>query len=227
MTPLEPCGCGYAAAACTGIPLGGSAADQLGARPDLTDRGLHIPDHNREDETSLLTNVERHRPRILGALLTAVSSAIRNLPTTHLAAKPRMADFATWVTAAEPGLGCPAGRFMDAYTGNRAAATELAVESSSIGEAIVEFMNERTTWQGGASELLAELDDRYEGNTRVPRDWPRNAQGLSSRLRRIAPAIRAVGIDISFQRTNKTRTVVLHKVTTTGIDASRASQTPF
>src|SRR3546814_12373766 len=40
--------------------------------------------------------------RSLGALLDAASAALRELPNVRLPRVPRMADFAEWVTAAEP-----------------------------------------------------------------------------------------------------------------------------
>jgi putative DNA primase/helicase len=45
-----------------------------------------------------------------------VSAALRNVETVTLLTKPRMADFARWVTAAEEGFGWAPGTFMAAYT---------------------------------------------------------------------------------------------------------------
>ena len=86
-------------------------------RPDLLDRCLllslpTIPDAWRRNERELLQDFAALRPRVLGALLDAVSAALRNLDAAHLARAPRLADFARWVTAAEPALGWPAGTFL-------------------------------------------------------------------------------------------------------------------
>jgi hypothetical protein len=54
------------------------------------------------------------RPNLAG-LLGAVSTALANLATVRLAELPRMADFAKWVSAAEPALGWTQGAFMEAY----------------------------------------------------------------------------------------------------------------
>ena len=45
----------------------------------------------------------------------ALSAALANEATTHLPRKPRMADFAVWVSAAESATPWPPGGFMDAY----------------------------------------------------------------------------------------------------------------
>jgi len=48
----------------------------------------------RQDEKAYWQRFEHAQPRILGALLDAVSLALRNLPQTTIKHLPRMADFA-------------------------------------------------------------------------------------------------------------------------------------
>jgi len=98
--------------------------DHLAERPDLADRALilHLPtieSQDRRDEEQLCSNFDRDLPLILGALCSAVSSALARIDDVRLDHKPRMADFAKLSAAAEHGLGFPAGAFMDAYRGNR------------------------------------------------------------------------------------------------------------
>ena len=62
-----------------------------------------------EDEIDRRSS-SKARPVILGALLDAVSGALRNLDKVKLDRSPRMADLAKWITAAEPALGWEAGR---------------------------------------------------------------------------------------------------------------------
>jgi hypothetical protein len=93
-------------------------------RADLLDRSLvilldEITDENRLPEALFWAQVEKAKPRILGALLDAVSCALGRLPDTSIAKPPRMADFAYWVTAAEPALECTEGAFLCAYRTNR------------------------------------------------------------------------------------------------------------
>jgi len=101
--------------------------EELATRSDLLDRALvltlpAIPDDKRRTEAELWGEFERKQPALLGALLDAVSSALRNEGRVHLDGFPRMADFAQWAVAAEPALGLQEGEFMRAYTGNREAA---------------------------------------------------------------------------------------------------------
>lgn len=93
-----------------------TAIEELTRREDFLDRRLLIElppmTKGRDYEEELDRDYEAARPRILGALLTAVSAALKNRATTKLAHVPRMADFARWVTAAESGLGSKPGEFM-------------------------------------------------------------------------------------------------------------------
>ena len=98
--------------------------EELTVRGDMLDRCIllylpTIPAKRRRAEKEFWNEFEKARPRLLGALLNAVSTALRNLPTIRLANLPRMADFATWVVAAEPALGIPPGSFLKAYNENR------------------------------------------------------------------------------------------------------------
>jgi hypothetical protein len=120
---------------------------------------------------------------IVGALLDAVSMAFRNLPEVKLASLPRMADFARWVTAAEPALGWQSGAFLAAYYRNRGAAHELAIEADSVAAAVIEFMKVQDDWEGAPSTLLQCLSALMTDQQLNQRDWPKAAHSLSSRLK--------------------------------------------
>jgi putative DNA primase/helicase len=61
------------------------------------------------EEQDIWEGFEEQHPFILGALLYAVSAALRHWDTAKLSAKPRMADFARWIAAAEAGGALPWG----------------------------------------------------------------------------------------------------------------------
>jgi hypothetical protein len=186
-------------------------------RPDLLERSIMLtlpsmPEDKRRAEADLLREFEAACPRILGALLDAVSAAIRNLPGVQLSQLPRMADFAKWIVAAEPGLGWTPGRFVRAYDCNRQGATETAIEQSTIGPALLAVMESRDQWIGTATELLRELEavSCVSETEQRQRGWPKRANALSSHLRRLAPDLRRVGIVVVFpQRRAKVRNIVL------------------
>ncbi len=113
----------------------------VATRPDLLDRAIvltlpSIPEENRRPESEVWERFDRERPAILGALLDAASTALRELPRTKLDSMPRMADFALWATAAEEGFGWESRTFMRAYSGNRAEANDLALETDPVAGAV-------------------------------------------------------------------------------------------
>jgi hypothetical protein len=184
-------------------------------RPDLLDRSIMltlnpIAETNRKPESALWADLELARPRILGALLTAVSEALRTLPAVQLDVLPRMADFATWAVAGERALGLRSGAFMAAYEGNRGSASAMALEAEPISDTLLEFFQKRSegVWQGRASDLLKELDELAgytDSKKKRPYGWPKQPNQLSGVLRRIAPTLRQLGLlDIVFGRGGKT-----------------------
>ena len=52
-------------------------------------------------------------------------------------------------------------------------------------------------WQGEATTLLAELEERVGERTVKLKSWPKDARSLSNKLRRLAPNLREAGIDIA------------------------------
>jgi hypothetical protein len=177
--------------------------DEIAKRHDLLDRSLILdtpaitPDQRR-DENSLAAAFECARPRILGALLNAVSCALRNRETTKLKELPRMADFAIWATAAEPALGLQPGEFMDAYNANRRAAIHLNLEQDSVAEAI-KCSVVQGTLRGNYREILDKLKNHARDSVYdpLPLDFPKTARGLANKLKRLIPALRLEGIEVN------------------------------
>ncbi len=169
-------------------------------RNDLIDRALlvnlpSIPAHQRRPESEFWDDFEQARPVIFGAMLTALSVAIRNLPITRLAALPRMADFAVLATAGEPGLGLAPGVFISAYTNNRDDANALALEASPIANFITEMVAS-APWHGTASQLLDILNQDAGDGVQRQKAWPKSPRALSGMIKRLAPNLRRAGVEV-------------------------------
>ena len=141
----------------------GARCPDLAERPDFADRaivltlpplgeGVHIT------EKEFWANFDKLEPTILGALLDAVSSALRNRHTVQLSGTPRMADFALWVEAAAPALGWDDETFLSAYTENRKDAVAVTFEADIVATAVREFVEREEVWRGTASQLLEHLN---------------------------------------------------------------------
>jgi hypothetical protein len=137
---------------------------------------------------------------MFGALLTAVAAAMARLPDVHLDRLPRMADFALWAAAAEPALGIEHGAFVATYAGNRESAVSMVLDDSLVAVAVRQYMADKSTWEGTAAVLLGELSGLVSEADQRSKRWVRSPRGLAGQLRRLAPALRMVGIDVSFER---------------------------
>lgn len=181
--------------------------EEIATAGDLLDRTITvnltvIPETQRKTEEELDAAFERAQPRILGALLDAVSAALRNRGKVHLPSLPRMADFTVWVTAAEEAIGWQPLTFFRVYTGNREEASLSELEASPIGAAVLNLMEKHDEWTGTATDLLKELKNHAEDSATYHPRWPKNGNALSGKLVRLAGALRSQGIE--FSRTHST-----------------------
>lgn len=188
--------------------------EELTTRSDLLDRSViinlpAIPPERRKTEAEVWREFELIRPFVLGSLLDGVSHALRNVESIQLDRKPRMADFALWATAAEGSFGFERGAFISAFMGNRESANELALEASPIAATLVEFIQNEGRWIGKPSALLEVLNGCATEETKRQQGWPKRPNTLSGAIKRIAPNLRALGIEYEVTRTKTGRFLTL------------------
>jgi hypothetical protein len=195
-------------------------------RADLLDRALILclsvmDDERRRDEAELLAEFESKRPALLGALLDVVAVAHRDRPTTVVVRKPRMADFARVAAAAAPAIGWTADMFLEAYAANRGDATKVALEASPLTEPIRTIVN-AGGFSGTATALLKQLAQHVDESIRKKKSWPGSPSAMSAALRRLAPNLRTIGIEVRFNRAPKgdARIISLEKMGETPSPAS-------
>ena len=107
-----------------------------------------------------------------------------------------MGDFCIWAEAAAPAFGWKPGEFTRAYQDNRATAVGMTVTADVVAEAILAMVVEANDWQGTASELLEKLNLRVSDQIKRSDQWPKAPNVLSNRLRRAAPGLRAMGLEV-------------------------------
>jgi hypothetical protein len=147
--------------------------EELATRGDLLDRSIvvylpRIPGEQRLGEEEFMHRFNSARPCLFGALLDAVSAALRNSNSVRLEKPPRMIDFCVWIVAAESVLGWKCGAFLDAYRANRQRADELPLETP-FAEALRKL---HLPWEGTATRLLATLESLTDERVRRSRGWP-------------------------------------------------------
>jgi len=200
--------------------------EELATRGDLLDRAivLRLPvidSDGRRPESALDREFAVAHPAILGALCDAGVAALQNRDSVRLDSLPRMADFERWVEAAAPALGWAPGDIGRTYTANRQDAVGLEIEASPVAAAVVELIDAAGEWEGEPAALLHALEARMDSGV-PPQAWPKSARGLTAALKRTAPALRAVGVEVEMgQRLNRNskRGIVLR-----GADGPSASE---
>ncbi len=184
-------------------PLLLNGIGSIATRGDLLDRSLIvtlpvIDDDKRQEESSFYRRFNYARPRLLGALLDTLSTVLRTEEGVTLSSKPRMADFARVAVAATEGLPWDAGAFLSAYRGNRQEANAVTLESSLVAEALLELAEERHSILTTSIDLLEDLGKMVTEKQRDSKVWPKSAKGMGNALKRLAPALRRAGIDVTF-----------------------------
>jgi putative DNA primase/helicase len=198
-------------AACRPIVMNG--IPDLASRGDLADRALVLrlpvlPD--RITERQWRAAVNEVMPHTFAALLDALSCGLARLEATPTP-DYRMADFARFIVAAEPALPWPPGAFLDAVRRVRRQANVSLAEGDAVASAVKSFVDDRgRDWSGLMSELHAVLTQRHLSAGRGQQDWPANSRWFSDRLRRAAPALRSLGIDVAERRTSRGTMATLH-----------------
>jgi hypothetical protein len=176
---------------------------ELATRGDLLDRSIVVTlptltADKRRDEAEFKSAFQSAMPKILGAMLDALSGALTKLPLVKLSCKPRMADFALFGVAVERALGWRGGTFINAYEANRSIANSSVLEASPIALAIQALVAKGGVFEGTATDLLNELGEYADAHARNHRYWPDSGWKLSHMLRRLAPSLRASGLDATF-----------------------------
>jgi hypothetical protein len=180
-------------------PIVMNGIEQVAVRGDFLERSimLELPtivETARRDEADFWNQFKKSRPKILGVALNGVSAALKGLGTVNMQSKPRMADFFVFSTVAEEGLGFEAGTFETAYGSNREVAVNETLEAMPISPYVLQLANTAVPWTGTFSKLLEELGSMC-GKEKRPKYWPETSRKLSADMKRLAPALRAKGIN--------------------------------
>jgi hypothetical protein len=183
-------------------PLIITSVKDVVAASDMLDRSILFEldvieeDDRKDEEMEFWPQFDEAAPRLFGALLSGLSSALRNLPTTKIKA-PRMADFARWVYAAAPGMGLDPEVVLAAYKRNIAEAAGQAV-TTAFAQAVIGLA--KKGFEGSATELAAALGDG---------PWPKEPTPLKGELRMIAKDLRSEGIHVEFRKSGSKRLIAL------------------
>jgi hypothetical protein len=88
---------------------------------------------------------------------------------------------------------------------------DSVIDACPVATALCAFMEGKQEWSGTATVLLTILENGASEADRRSRTWPRGARARSARIRRVAPALRRIGMTIEHTQEGhaKTRTITI------------------
>ncbi len=196
-------------------------------RNDLLDRAiaLCLPTISaRRTETEMNALFERDAPAIFGGLLDLLAATLATIPSVVIppVQLPHMADFAILGEAMHRATGNKEGVWLKLYVEHRRDAIRRTVDSSPVAVQCMEFVASGKSHSGTVKDLLEKLTDSLHFRSlEQGQYWPRSPKGLGDSLRRVAPALRQLGIHLSVDTKSKRDGVhcQLRKATTTVVPA--------
>jgi len=182
---------------------------------DLTDRSYfislpNIPPEKRRTEKDLWRAFDKMRPHLLGAILTAVSCALRQ-KDYFPANPPRMADAAEFTLQAEKGGGLPwpEGTFSAVLAKMEAAKKDEAISEDAVASTLLDLSG-NGGWEGSLKELLGLI---HQGRTPEElRFLPGTPNILSRRIKEAIPFLRFKGVRVEKQRVSAGYRVTVARV---------------
>lgn len=190
-------------------------------RQDLSERSIFlnlpaVPEGKRKTERELYTNLAKLMPKCLGYILDCVSCAIANLDEVEPPRSIRMADAAHWLAAAEPATGFPEGAILDALEGvQREILAQTAIDDA-LTVALMTFLlkQEQKKFEGRFGPLHEEL---MAASSRNGRGLPASPSALSSKIKRMQPGLRQIGLNVEEGMRNSGGQTVILSLNSDGI----------
>jgi len=187
------------------------------SRADLDERCLHVELETIEPKDRMLDSevskkLEEIRPRVLASIFHAVSVALSRVGTFRLEERPRLAELAEFVAAAEPALDTEIGEFAAVL---QEQSKQRSLTRSEMEPVIVAInrclgsIGSTGSFSGTYKDLLAQIEE----------ELPQRAGGwtpskLSADIRRLAPDFLVSGILISKPpRTNRGSRIQITRTT--------------
>ncbi|MHA7275552.1 P-loop NTPase family protein [Arthrobacter sp. Hz1] len=174
--------------------IGMTSIDPGGLQGDVADRLLQveldpIPKSSRRTDREVSQQFEQARPSVHGAILLLLSKVLGELPGVELDEMPRMADFARVLAALDNVTGWAT---LNSYLSATEHVAADVIEGDQFASAVRDLVESQHVWNGTSTELLAMISP-----DKPPRSWPKTPSRASGQIKRITPALAAIGISVS------------------------------
>jgi hypothetical protein len=177
---------------------------------DLVDRTISLelpPIEDRRERADIERAFDAAHGRILGGLLDLFAAALAKLPGIEIPRdrRPRLIEYARLGCAVAEATGQSAESFLEVYENARAEAVGRTIDASPVATALIDWLEGRPDREGEHSikSLFENLPRPQMGES-----WPRSPKGFADALRRAAPALRTLGIEISRSRKSHGQKVI-------------------
>ncbi|MCP2336986.1 ATP-binding protein [Actinomadura rupiterrae] len=150
-----------------------------------------IPDHARREEAELDAAYRDAHPAILASLFDLLAEVLKALPDVELTHRPRMADFARVLAATDHVTGW---HTLDTYAAGARDAVADVLDGDPFAQALITLVDQ--AGPEGVAATAQEILDKVPTPERLPKKWPKDATRAGGQIKRLAPALRHVGINV-------------------------------
>ena len=167
---------------------------------DLIDRSVCVEPQRiqtRREDGDIQREFEAAYPALVASLFYLMAQTLKELPSTCLpdGENIRMAGFARLGVAMERVLGESDGEFLRQFHSARQESVARTIDASPVATALVEWFESRLSAavELPAKTLLLEVEKFKPLGADA---WPKSAKGFGDALRRAAPSLRYVGMEV-------------------------------
>lgn len=172
----------------------GALAGDLAER--LVTIELHtIPDAKRREENEMDQAYADAHASILASLFDLLAEVLKVLPKVVLKERPRMADFARILAAVDQVQGW---NTMDTYKASARDAVADVLDGEPFAQAVVAMVDR--AGPEGLTLTTQEILDKVPTPDKPPKKWPKDSTRAGGQLKRLAPALRTIGIEVDDSR---------------------------
>jgi hypothetical protein len=179
--------------------------NQVATKGDLLDRSLvmqldRITSENRKEPGAFKQEFKEAKPYILGAIFDTIIKAQAAFNKVQPDYSTRMTEYEHWGCAIAEVLGYGQDKFKQALKDNAQLQHGHAIEANPVGQAIVEFMQDKSEWSGTSSALYGLLEPIW---AKLHLEKPKDAPRLSKALNTLTANLLAKGIKVTSTRGDK------------------------
>jgi hypothetical protein len=168
----------------------GALAGDLAER--LVTIELHtIPDAKRREESEMDAAYADAHASILASLFDLLSRVLKTLPDVVLTERPRMADFARVLAAVDQVQGW---KTMESYKASARDAVADVLDGEPFAQAVVALVDR--AGPEGLTLTTQQILDQVDTPDKLPKKWPKDSTRAGGQLKRLAPALRTIGIEV-------------------------------